>query len=345
MVSDTNERNSEFSLLKRLADEPHVSPALTEHPPFPKNMMVELSNACNHACIFCANPKMTRPIGRMDPDLLERLLREAQAMGVSEVGFYTTGDPFVHKDLAKFVALAKSLGIRYTYVSTNGALATPERARAVIDAGLDSMKFSINAGSRATYKAIHGRDEYDKVLENLTWVSEYRKTLGRPLYLSVTCVVINQNSHEVDTFRKRVGPLVDDIYFSPGGIQAGNMLENRDVLLPNDQPIPEFKPCWMLFGRAHVTCEGYLTLCCVDYQNYLALVDLKTTSLADAWLHTRFADMRRRHLENKLEGTLCYNCLYGKLTPIQPLVPEFATVVDWGDLNEENKHELENRLK
>src|SRR5262245_39894616 len=103
--------SSEFSILKRLGDEPHVSPFLSEFPPFPKNMMVELSNACNHACIFCANPKMTRPIGRINPLLLERLLAEAHALGVSEVGFYTTGDPFVHKDLAKFVGIAKSLGI------------------------------------------------------------------------------------------------------------------------------------------------------------------------------------------------------------------------------------------
>jgi len=336
--------SSEFSILRRLADEPHVSPSLTEFPPFPKNMMVELSNACNHACIFCANPKMTRRIGRIDPDLLERLLGEARTLGVNEVGFYTTGDPFVHKDLAKFVALAKSLGIRYTYVSTNGALAVPARLKAVIDAGLDSMKFSINAGSRATYRAIHGKDEYDRVIENLMWISNYRNALTRPLYLSITFVVINQNQHEVEGFRERLAPFVDDIYFSPGGIQAGNMLENLQVLLPDDHVVPDFKPCWMLFGRAHITCEGYLTLCCVDYQNYLALVDLKTTTLENGWRHARFAEMRRRHLDNELEGTLCYNCLYGKLTPIQPLVPEFATIVDWDHLNDHNKHELQNRL-
>jgi len=335
----------EFSILKRLADEPHTSPSLTELPPFPKNMMVELSNACNHACIFCANPKMTRRISRIRPDLLERLLGEAQALGVDEVGFYTTGDPFVHKDLAQFIALAKSLGIRYTYVSTNGALASPATSKTVIDAGLDSMKFSVNAGSRVTYKAIHGKDDYDKVIENLMWISQYRKSLPRPLYLSITYVVINQNRHEVDAFRERMAPFVDDIYFSPGGIQAGNMLENLQVLLPGDQQVADFKPCWMVFGRAHITCEGYLTLCCVDYQNYLALVDLNTTSLENAWRHSKFIEMRRRHLDNKLEATLCYNCLYGKLTPIEPLVPEFATRVDWTGLNEQNRQELEKRLK
>mgnify|MGYP005838086685 CR=1 FL=1 len=34
----------------------------TTPPPFPKNMLAELTNTCNHRCIFCANRKMTRLI-------------------------------------------------------------------------------------------------------------------------------------------------------------------------------------------------------------------------------------------------------------------------------------------
>src|SRR4051794_9443058 len=108
--------------------------------------------------------------------------------------------------------------------------------------------------------------------------------LDRPLFLSITYVVIDQNRHEVEEFRERLSPFVDDIYFSPGATQAGNMLEVIDLLVPAESgPGSEVKPCWMLFGRAHVTCEGYLTLCCVDYQNYLAVANLNDTTLQQAW--------------------------------------------------------------
>ena len=39
----------------------------------------------------------------------------------------------------------------------------------------------------------------------------------------------------------------------------------------------------MPFNRIHVTWEGYLTLCCVDYQNYLIVEDLNKISLWDAY--------------------------------------------------------------
>ena len=37
-----------------------------EYAPFPKDAYVELTNACNHACVFCANPKMKRSIRNLE---------------------------------------------------------------------------------------------------------------------------------------------------------------------------------------------------------------------------------------------------------------------------------------
>ena len=31
----------------------------------------------------------------------------------------------------------------------------------------------------------------------------------------------------------------------------------------------EYKPCEMLWNRLHLTADGYLTACCVDYENDL----------------------------------------------------------------------------
>lgn len=143
---------------------------LIDQPPMPKNMMVELSNVCNHACLFCTSPNMTRKISRIDSGLLKRIMRDARDSGVEEIGFYTTGEPFMHKSLESFVHDASELGFSYIYISTNGALATPERAKRVMDAGLNSIKFSINADSRETYKLIHGSDDWNKVMANLKFI-------------------------------------------------------------------------------------------------------------------------------------------------------------------------------
>ncbi len=291
---------------------------LRERPALPHNMMVELSNACNHACAFCPNPYMTRRKGRIDEGLLFRVITQAATAGVREIGFYTTGDPFIHKGLATFTHHAKEAGISYTYISTNGGLATPDRAKAVIDAGMDSIKFSINAGSRETYKLIHGVDDFDNVVANLRFISGYRKAHRPDLRLYITCVVTKPMEHEIGSFKTLFGPLVDEMTFDP--------------VTPLAWPDPVLNPahgtCPMPFNRLHVTYEGYLTLCCVDFQNYLAVADLNTTSLRDAWHSPNFIEMRRKHLEQRLEGTLCGRCWNGDRSPVEPVIPEFASVLN-----------------
>ena len=59
-------------------------------PGFPKNCLVELSNSCNHKCIFCTNPRMERGKGVLDIELYKKFLSESYEMGLREVGLYTT---------------------------------------------------------------------------------------------------------------------------------------------------------------------------------------------------------------------------------------------------------------
>ena len=101
-------------------------------PPFPKtNFLIELSNACNHACIFCTHQKMKRPVGRINKDFAYDILQQAYDLGTREVGFYATGEPFILPDLADYIRKAKDIGYTYVYLTSNGALATPERVREV----------------------------------------------------------------------------------------------------------------------------------------------------------------------------------------------------------------------
>ena len=67
----------------------------SSRPVYPRNMLIELTNACNNKCIFCVSPKMTRKISRLDEGTLFRILEEAYALGTREVGFYSTGEPFL----------------------------------------------------------------------------------------------------------------------------------------------------------------------------------------------------------------------------------------------------------
>ena len=98
-----------------------------DKPSFPKNCIVELTNACNHACIFCTSPKMKRKISYLSKDTFNNFITQAWSLGLEEVGFYATGEPFMVKDLDWFTNITKKTGIKRVYITTNGALASLEK--------------------------------------------------------------------------------------------------------------------------------------------------------------------------------------------------------------------------
>ena len=54
-------------------------------------------------------------------------------------------------------------------------MADKERVYNLWKLGLSSIKFSVDAGKRSTYKIVHGRDDYDIVIKNLLDLVELKK--------------------------------------------------------------------------------------------------------------------------------------------------------------------------
>ena len=302
-------------------------------PPNPKEMYLELNNICNHKCSFCSNVKMQRSKKNMDEELARRIMHEGVILGVTDITFFATGEPFVIKNLDEYVKYAKQLGYEYVFLTSNASLAVPEIAKRVIDAGLDSIKFSINAGTKETYKIVHGKDDFDKVINNILWFYKYKTDNHIDIKLYASMVPTDKSRGEYDKLMDKIGHcLDDDIHMRECSNQGGNMFENNDTVIINPDNIlgtlkpnqyQEKKICPDPFNRIVVSSEGYLTACVVDYQNSLVVADLSTASLKDAWYSMKFLKLRNNHLAGDLYNTLCYNCLYNKNDAFTPLSPEF----------------------
>ena len=293
-------------------------------------MFFDISNACNHTCVFCSNTKISER-ANMPKELAFRLLDQCKANGTTDVGLYATGEPFVRKDLVEFVAYAKKIGIEYVFITTNAALATPERAKPVLDAGLDSVKFSVNAGTRETYKKIHGADDFDKVIEHIKWFRKYRDESGLRYGLYFSMVPTHLSEHEWPILQELLRPYVDDVNLRGCSNQGGNMYENNDTekvdknnILGSMLPGQKIGKCPDPFFRCTITPQGFMTTCVVDYQNYLCVADLNETPMKEAWHNERFVKLRERHISGDLRGLICHNCLGNCNEPAEPLVEKWA---------------------
>lgn len=276
----------------------------------PNDMLVEITNRCNHACVFCAHHKMSIKQGEIDPNLLRRILQEAYDMGIRRVGLYTTGEMFLCKEIVTHIRNAKEIGFTYIYSDTNGALATKENMKKVLLAGLDSIKFSINAGTRETYRYIHGRDDFDSVLQNLKDCHSLKEELGLDFKLMVSFVITSKTEDEAEDFQTLVAPYIDQ--FATHSARTILLQHPEDLRYLAPLRHEEYKhtiPCPMVFNRIHVTYDGFLSACCIDFNHDLLLADLKTTSLAKAWNSKNAQLLRDKHLSKDLHGTMCYNCV------------------------------------
>ena len=143
---------------------------------FPKVIQIETTNICNHGCTFCAYTKMQRPKAHINKDLFIKIVKECYGLGSREIGLFSGTEPMTCKWLDEYVKICKDIGYEYTYISTNGALGNTDRYLKVIDAGLNSIKFSVNGGNRKIYKEVHGKDDFEKVVKNILLIDEYRKS-------------------------------------------------------------------------------------------------------------------------------------------------------------------------
>lgn len=293
-------------------------------------MRLELTNICNHRCVFCPHHIKKRKPGFMNKHLALRLLKEAYDLGVRRVALFMNGEPFLVKELPAYVKYSKELGYDYVFITTNASVATKEKIAAVMDAGIDSIKFSINAGTKESYIKVHGEDDYEKAMEMLEFANQYRKKNNINCKLLSGFVITDITKPEMELQYNKVQPFVDDfLFFKPDNF-GGYMVEEYPTYFTTDiqTMLPYYDypnkniPCSLLFNSINITSEGYLTLCCSEALNYLVTCDLNSMSIKDAWESAEMIDIRKRHIENNLVGTQCYKCMHNVSCLVEPLNKE-----------------------
>jgi MoaA/NifB/PqqE/SkfB family radical SAM enzyme len=294
-------------------------------PAFPVNIMIGLTNTCNQRCVFCAYGKtILEPVCLPLYKSLD-YIEQAYKLGSRELGFALICEPFMSRDLEQCVSYAKNIGYEYVYITTNGVLAGYKRMERLINDGLDSIKFSVNAGKAETYKKIHGTDDFEKVMQNIKDASKLKTKLKSNMAIFVSFVQNSINNEEIEILKTRLSGLYDNFYSYIALNQGGNMVEEiKDGIVNKNVKNSSINEsiwqgqlksentifCNQVFNRFHITAEGFFTACCNDVKNMLVLADLNKLTLEEAWACEN-ARMLRSYFVNQVipKNILCYNCI------------------------------------
>ena len=206
---------------------------------------------------------------------------------------------------------------------------------------MDSIKFSINAPQKKLYKFIHGKDDFDTVLENLKYLNEYREISKNNYKIYVTGILTRFTENLKDKYYEIFGNLSDQVVFKYVYNQGGYMQE-IDKYLRCDCDKEERRRCNLPFDAISVTQEGYLSVENADYENMLIVADLNKVSLHDGWYGEKMQEIRRKFLDDDLSGTLCDGCVHHKCSPAKAISPEYSSVkgeYDFSDAAVKNRIE------
>lgn len=132
-------------------------------------LRLAVTDRCNLRCFYCMPEEGLNWLSRTELMNYEEMLSICTLlvkMGIDKIRI-TGGEPFVRKDIMKFLtALSKLEGLKQITITTNGVLTAP-LVPELKKIGIHSINLSLDTLDRNRFFAITRRDELPDVLETL----------------------------------------------------------------------------------------------------------------------------------------------------------------------------------
>jgi radical SAM protein with 4Fe4S-binding SPASM domain len=136
---------------------------IAAHPPV--CLYLEVTNRCNLLCTTCPRTyEELEPPADMSWELFASIVD--QMPHLARAVLHGVGEPMLVANLPRMVRYLKERGV-YVLFNTNGTVLSERNGRALIAAGLDELRVSLDASNRKSFKAIRGRDYFGRIVRNV----------------------------------------------------------------------------------------------------------------------------------------------------------------------------------
>lgn len=273
----------------------------------PKKVNFDICTFCNHKCTFCSNPdKRTIKNIVKKEDFIKVMDNISKYLQIEELGLSAKGEVLINKDIKEIIKVCKDIyNIPYVYISSNGALLTKELAVDILEAGLDSIKFSINGVEREEYNVTHLKDDFEIVIENLKYLIELKKIKYPKLKILISCINNNDERIILSEFEKI---FKDDFKY------INNVLKYNITFTPKFEKFifdeTKIKPCSLVFNEIYIDSDCRLGLCCKDYFKEFDYGSLLTNDFLKLYKSEEMVKIRDMHINKSFPNNhFCKKCL------------------------------------
>ena len=203
-----------------------------------RTLSIELGIRCNNNCLFCyqRNLRTIKDYPKKLPlEDVKRKLEWGWEHGFVHVGF-EGGEPTVRDDLVEIISFAKSIGYRRIGITTNGRrLANHDLAKALVDAGLNGVGFSIHGPDAQTHQAhTLRRRSFEQAMAGIDNMVRLGRT--RRIDFNIFTVVTRKNVDRLPEIGRMFAKKgIRLLILQPLTYSKGNFQDFHDLVLPMDR--------------------------------------------------------------------------------------------------------------
>ena len=253
---------------------------------YPLHLDIAITNVCNLECTFCARTVRVddgtwRKAQHMDLDLFKKIIDEATELGTYSLNMNLLNEPLTHPKLLEMIKYAKEKGIVDVFFHSHGGLLNEQKAKELLDSGLDRLLISIDSPYKEKYNKIRVLSDFDTVIENLRNFKKMRDERGQlnPV-IRVSCIQFpDMQLEEIEDAKKLFLQFSDAIGFQ-------QYVDPRKEVGKDKKYADGYKSqfvCQQPFTRLSIIENGQVSPCCLDYDQDLVIGDLNKQSLKEIW--------------------------------------------------------------
>jgi radical SAM protein with 4Fe4S-binding SPASM domain len=287
--------------------------------PTPYSIYVFPSTYCNFKCVYCAHmfsPEVIKEKYGLERQHMpmETFLKVIAQMAEFPQQFRLLsltgqGEPLMNKNIPEMVSIAKAANVAERIeIISNGRLLSRKMADGLIDAGLDTLRISLQGLTTQKYKEIGGVNvEFDEIYENIRYFHQNSK--GTELFVKIMDVSLDAG--EEAQFYEKFKDCSDRMYIERMLPAYAGVAITQDMKTNYDRygrTIEHRKACPLAFYMLGVFPEGDVEPCDTIYKP-VVLGNIHNEKLLDMWQGEKLREFWKEHLRgNRNNNPKCANC-------------------------------------
>lgn len=261
----------------------------------PYNLSFEVSSICNARCVYCAHSGEHGQFeGNMSEKIFHKVLSDADGFKhkIKKCSMFGFGESLCNPKLPEMIKEVNESGlVDAVDLTTNGLLLTPALSDRLIDAGLGTIRISIQGIDADMYwRMCRVKMDFDKFLDNLRYLYVHR---GR---VKVRLKIADMSIKDVPDGKKRFvdifGNMADSVFVEhimPIYSIVDYDALDRDIVEKSlggrggVEQVKVNKVCHRAFYRCRIRANGDITAACCDATKDVVFGNVSLENVVDVW--------------------------------------------------------------